>query len=58
VRQDVAVLRVALPLGLALMVVGGALVPLPGPGYPVLLAGLGVTIIAGIVLVHVRTQRT
>jgi glucose dehydrogenase len=51
-------LKVALLLGLALVVVGGALVPLPGPGYPVLLAGLGVTIIAGIVLVHDRTHRT
>jgi len=58
VQQNVAVVRIVLLFGLALIVVGGALVPLPGPGYPVLLVGLATTVVAGIALWRDRTQRT
>ena len=48
--KDVIVLKVLLGVGLVLIVVGVALIPLPGPGFIVLTGGVVVTAVAAVLL--------
>jgi hypothetical protein len=57
VDEDVNVLKVLLSVGLALIVVGVALIPLPGPGSVVLSGGVIVAAVAAVML-RKRPERT
>ena len=57
VDEDVNVLKVLLSVGLALIVVGVALIPLPGPGSVVLSGGVIVADVAAVML-RKRPERT
>ena len=48
--EDVNVLKVLLGVGLALIVVGLALIPLPGPGSVVLTSGVIVAAVAAVLV--------
>lgn len=39
------------------MVLGLALIPLPGPGYPVLILGAILTVVAAVLTLSARAQR-
>lgn len=55
--KDVNVLKVLPGIGLALTVLGVALIPLPGPGFMVLSLGVVVTAVA-VALLQQRSKRT
>lgn len=48
--EDVNVLKILLGVGLALVVLGAALIPLPGPGFVVLAGGVIVAAVAAVLL--------
>lgn len=55
--EDTKVLKVLLGVGLALSVVGVALIPLPGPGFLVLIGGVIVAAVAALLL-RKHSERT
>lgn len=55
--EDTHMVKVLLGVGLVLIAVGAALIPLPGPGLFVLTGGVIVAVIAA-VLLRTRPERT
>ena len=50
--------KIALLVGLLLIGLGAALVPLPGPGFLVLSAGVPISVVAGLLLLLDRRKGT
>ena len=48
--EDVSVLKILLGVGFTLIVLGAALIPLPGPGFVVLTGGVIVAAVAAVLL--------
>ena len=55
--QSANLLKTFLPISLALMALGAVLIPLPGPGVPVLIEGLATSAVAGAILWFGRGER-
>ena len=55
--ESMSVLKVVLGIGVALVVVGAVLIPLPGPGLIILTGGVIVAAVAAVLLRKV-TERT